>query len=170
MQTLQLKLTCLANIHHATLTLQSFLMKMVTQFSTLMHKLLPTQPLLQFAQLKLHPTSKTLALSVQKDPLDQQLVTCSFLPVSGLRGHALFNAFLNFCGNNERHAVLVSRAFVSQNITLQGEMLAVRQVKFIPRLNSLDQAIHRTNAFPFSLHLLLSWVYFEKLLFTHSFA
>ena len=45
------------------------------------------------------------------DPSDQQLVVCSFLPVSGLRRRALFNAFINFCGNNEQHAVLVSRAF-----------------------------------------------------------
>ena len=77
-------------------------------------------------------------IAVPIDPSDQQLLACSFLPSAGLRGNALFNAFVNFCGNNEQHAVLVSRAFVSQNITLQGEMVAARQVKFLPRLNSPD--------------------------------
>ena len=94
---------------------------------------------------------------------------CSFLPVSGLNGHALFNAFLNFCGNNEQHAVLVSSAFVSQSITLQGEMLAVRQVTFIPRLNLLDQAIHRTNAFPFFLHIAPQLGVFRKTAFPAQF-
>jgi hypothetical protein len=185
-------------------------MKMVTQFLFLIHKVLPTQPLLPFAPLNLQQTSRTLALSalfarlcrkkkkskkqraaveteqpapvlpgtateipplpaappvnqppqhappkpkpyrhpqllalpskiaVPIDPSDQQLLACSFLPSAGLRGNALFNAFVNFCGNNEQHAVLVSRAYVSQNIPLQGEMVAVRQVKFFTHLNSPD--------------------------------
>ena len=91
-------------------------------------------------------------IAVPIDPSDQQLLACSFLPSAGLGGIALFNAFVNFCGNNEQHAVLVSRAFVSQNITLQGEMVAVRQVTFLPRLNSPDRTIHRKHAFPVSLY------------------
>ena len=101
-------------------------------------------------------------IAVPIDPTDQQLLACSFLPCSGLRGNALFNAFVNFCGNNEQHSVLVSRAFVSQNITLQGEMVAVRQVKFLPRLNSPDRTIHRTHAFPFSLHFAAQLSVFRK--------
>ena len=59
--------------------------------------------------------------------------------------------------------------FISQNITLKGEMVAVRQVKILPRLNSLDQTIHRTHAFPFSLHFVAQLGVFRKTAFPAQF-
>ena len=95
----------------------------------------PTQTALQKPKPFRHPQLLALPsrIAIPIDPSYQQLLECSFLPVSGLKGNALFNAFLTFCSSNEQHAVLVSRAFVSQSVTLQGEMLAVRQVTLFPQ-------------------------------------
>ena len=83
----------------------------------------PTQTALQKPKPFRHPQLLTLPsrIAIPIDPSYQQLLECSFLPVSGLKGNALFNAFLTFCSSNEQHAVLVSRAFVSQSVTLQGK-------------------------------------------------
>ena len=108
----------------------------------------PTQTALPKPKPFRHPQLLALPsrIAIPIDPSYQQLLECSFLPVSGLKGNALFNAFLTFCSSNEQHAVLVSRAFVSQSVTLQGEMLAVRQVTLFPHVNNLYQKILRTNA------------------------
>ena len=60
----------------------------------------------------------------------------TFLPVSDLKGPKKGNAFITFCNHSENHAVLVSRAFPSTSITLQGEYLAIRQVHFIAATTS----------------------------------
>ena len=62
------------------------------------------------------------------DPSDAQLLQCSFLPTSSLKGNSLFNAFITFTSNSENNCVLVSRAFASTTITLQDCHIAVRQV------------------------------------------
>ena len=68
------------------------------------------------------------------DPSDAQLLQCSFLPTSSLKGNSLFNAFITFTSNSENNCVLVSRAFASTTITLQDCHIAVRQVfpNFLP--------------------------------------
>ena len=60
----------------------------------------------------------------------------TILPVSDLKGPKKFNAFITFCNHSENHAVLVSRAFPSTSIALQGEYLAIRQVHFIAATTS----------------------------------
>ena len=69
-----------------------------------------------------------IAFPVNNDD-KQFLENFSYLPVSQTKGIALFNAFVNYCNNSEQHAVLVSRAFVSSNIRLHGERVAIRQVQ-----------------------------------------
>ena len=86
-----------------------------------------------------HPQLSTLPskTTISIEETDPQFLGDSLLPVAGLKGNALFNAFLTFCSHSEQNAVLVSRAYVSQPITLHGEMLAIRQVPCIPHYNPL---------------------------------
>ena len=77
-----------------------------------------------------HPPLLTLPSkkAIPLNQFDQQFVSYLFLPIAGLRGNALFNAFLTFCSHSEQNAVLVSRAFVSQRTTLYVERVTIRQV------------------------------------------
>jgi len=82
--------------------------------------------------------------SVVAHPLedaDRNYFTFTFLPIADLRGHSLFQAFVRFCSASELNAVLVSRAFVSQTYTKQGQMLTVRQVPLMPAVFEIQQTL-----------------------------
>jgi len=87
---------------------------------------------------------------------DRNYFTFTFLPTADLRGHSLFQAFVRFCSASELNAVLVSRAFVSQTYTKQGQMLTVRQVPLMPAVFEIQQKFTCKNrcTFILSVHLL----------------
>ena len=90
------------------------------------------------------------------DNSDHQFLSFSFLPTAGLTGHSLFQSFVTFCSASEQHAVLVSRAYVSQTYTKQGQMLAIRQVPFITVVFQIQLTVSLTICiaplFKFSVH------------------
>ena len=104
-----------------------------------------------------------IAFPVNNDD-KQFLENFSYLPVSQTKGIALFNAFVNYCNNSEQHAVLVSRAFVSSNIRLHGERVAIRQVQLIVLFYALQfltlWIINKLSALFYVL--VLSWVFSER--------
>ena len=59
----------------------------------------PTQTAIPKPKPYRHPQLLALPskIAIPIESSDQQLLACSFLPVSGLKGNALFNAFLTFC-------------------------------------------------------------------------
>jgi len=104
--------------------------------------------------------------SVVAHPLedaDRNYFTFTFLPIADLRGHSLFQAFVRFCSASELNAVLVSRAFVSQTYTKQGQMLTVRQVPLMPAVFEIQQKFTCKNCCTFILSVhLLSLVFSTK--------
>ena len=79
-------------------------------------------------------------------PEDNEYLAFSFLPVSDLKGKALFNAFCTFASHSENNAVLVSRAFVSNKIKLQQEGLCIRQVSLVLSKHPLNHTLCRTSS------------------------
>jgi len=74
----------------------------------------PTEPVAPKHKPYRHPQLLTLPSKVASpiNQRDMQFLSYSFLPVAGLKGIDLFNAFVTFCSNSENNAVLVSRAYV----------------------------------------------------------
>ena len=94
---------------------------------------------------------------------DRDLLNLSFLPCSNLSGPKKFNAFITFCNHSENHAVLVSRAFPSTTISVQGAYLAIRQVLFIAATTtSSSTELTCTIAVPFLSALLVSLEFSER--------
>ena len=98
------------------------------------------------------------------DDSDHQFLSFSFLPTAGLTGVSLFQSFVTFCSASEQHAVLVSRAYVSQTYTKQGQMLAIRQVPFITDVFQIQLTVSLTICVApfFSVHLVYKLGIFHK--------
>jgi len=77
-----------------------------------------------------YPTLLSLPakIAIPVNEHDRDFLNFSFLPCSQLSGNKKFNAFIAYCNHSENHGVLVSRAFPSTTITVQGAYLAIRQV------------------------------------------
>jgi len=91
---------------------------------------------------------------------DRDFLNFSFLPCSTLSGNKKFNAFISYCNHSENHGVLVSRAFPSTTITVQGAYLAIRQVCTFLCCQSTSTGEY-SMLFPLSLHSLSAWNFQE---------
>ena len=121
-----------------------------------------------YRQPQLLTLPSTLARPI--DDSDHQFLSFLFLPTAGLTGHSLFQSFVTFCSASEQHAVLVSRAYVSQTYTKQGQMLAIRQVPFITVVFQIQLTVSLAMCvapFFFCTHSLQAW-YIPQDWYSHS--
>ena len=83
----------------------------------------PTPP--RKAKPHLYPSLLSLPskTAVPLNANDRQFLQYSFLPISNIKGNTLFNAFVTFAAASENNISMVSRAFASSNITLNGYIL-----------------------------------------------